>query len=61
MTRECCFILSSGRKCRCAATRSELVCRHHAPKPSVATPPRLAKSEYYSNLIRWRRLGRNLP
>ena len=61
MTRECCSILSSGRKCRCAATRNQSVCRHHAPKPAVPTPPRPPKSEYYSDLIRWRRLGRDLP
>ena len=61
MTRECSFILSSGRKCRCAATRNQPVCRHHAPKPIVPTPPRPAKSECYSDLIRWRQLGCNLP
>jgi len=60
MGRECSFILPSGRKCRCAANRHQTVCRHHAPKPAVPAPPPLPKSERYSDLIRWRRLGRSL-
>ena len=60
MGRECAFILPGGRKCRCAATRNQSVCRHHAPKPAVPAPPPLPKSERYSNLIRWRRVGSSL-
>lgn len=60
MTRECSFILSNRRKCRCAATRNQALCRHHAPKPAVPGPPPIPKSERYSDLIRWRRLGSNL-
>ncbi|HEX4067934.1 MAG TPA: hypothetical protein VHZ09_18080 [Acidobacteriaceae bacterium] len=60
MTRECCFILPNGLKCRCAATRNKALCRHHAPKPATAGPPPIPKCERYSDLIRWRRLGSKL-
>jgi hypothetical protein len=60
MARECSFLLPGGRKCRCAATRNQPLCRHHAPKPNPGPPP-IPKSERYSDLIRWRRLSRNLP
>lgn len=57
---ECTFILPNGRKCRCAATRNQTLCRHHRPQPAVAGPPPIPKSELYSNLRRWRQLGREL-
>jgi hypothetical protein len=59
MAPECSFILSSGRKCRCAATRNQPVCRHHAPKSNVPASP-FPKSERDTDLIRCRRLGREL-
>jgi hypothetical protein len=55
--RECVFRLASGRKCRAAANRHQPFCRHHAPKPAVPAPPSIPKSERYSNLSRWRRIG----
>lgn len=61
MTIQCSFILPTGRKCRCAATRNQTLCRHHAPKPAVPGPPPLPKRERYSRIQRWRELGRNLP
>jgi len=60
MTRECCFILPNGLKCRCAATRNQALCRHHAPKPAADGPPPVPKCERYSDLSRWRRLGSKL-
>lgn len=59
--RECSFILPGGRKCRCAATRNQALCRHHAPKLAVAGPPPLPKRERWSRLMRWRQLGSNIP
>ncbi|HEY6445935.1 MAG TPA: hypothetical protein VIY53_05700 [Acidobacteriaceae bacterium] len=56
---ECTFILPNGRKCRCAASRNQTLCRHHGP--AVAGPPPTPKSELYSSLRRWRQLGRELP
>lgn len=61
IVRECSFILPNGRKCGCAATRNQSLCRHHAPKPAVPGPPPPSRYERYSDLIRWRRLGSNLP
>lgn len=57
---ECTFILPNGKKCRCAATRNQILCRHHAPKPAVPEPPPIPKCELYSNLRRWRQLGAEL-
>ncbi|MGC2637713.1 MAG: hypothetical protein WA294_11085 [Acidobacteriaceae bacterium] len=56
---ECTFILPNGRKCRCAAIRNQTLCRHHGP--AAAGPPPTPKSELYSDLRRWRQLGRELP
>jgi hypothetical protein len=61
MAPECSFILPNGKKCRCAATRKQTLCRHHAPKPAVAGPPPVPKWEIYSNLSRWRRLRAEIP
>ncbi len=61
MGPECCFILPSGKKCRCAATRNQAVCRHHAPKPAFPGPPPVPKCDVYSRHNRWTRLGRNIP
>jgi hypothetical protein len=60
MTRECSFILSTGKKCRAPATRNQTLCHHHAPKPAVPGPPPIPKSQRYSHLARWRDLRRNL-
>jgi len=60
MSPECSFILSNGKKCRCAATRNQTLCRHHAPKPAVAGPPPMPKRDRYSRLMRWREVGANL-
>ncbi len=61
MIRECAFILPSGRKCRCAATRNQAVCRHHAPRPAIPGPPPTLRRELYSRHIRWTQLGRLTP
>jgi hypothetical protein len=58
--RECTFRLASGRKCHAAANRNQPFCRHHAPAQAVPAPPRIPRSERYSNLIRWRSLGSRL-
>lgn len=59
MAPECTFILSNGRKCRCAATRNQAFCRHHSP--TSATAPQLAPDRPFSRLARWRSVGRDLP
>jgi hypothetical protein len=56
---ECTFILPNGMKCRCAATRNQTLCRHHGP--ALAGSPPVSKSDRYSDLRRWRQLGRELP
>jgi hypothetical protein len=61
MTRECSFILSTGRKCHGAANHNQALCRHHMPKPAHPGPPPAPKSERYSRIARWARLGRSLP
>ena len=60
MARECSYILPTGRNCRCPATRNQLFCRHHAPKPAIPGPPPIPKHRRYSTLARWRSLGQNL-
>jgi hypothetical protein len=60
MAPECTFILLNGRNCRCPATRNQLFCHHHAPKPAVPGPPPIPKNRLYSTLARWRALGQNL-
>lgn len=60
MALECTFILPTGRNCRCPATRNQLFCRHHAPKPAVPGPPPIPKHLRYSTLARWRALSQNL-
>ncbi|MGB6133299.1 MAG: hypothetical protein WBG54_16085 [Acidobacteriaceae bacterium] len=60
MAPECSFILPNRKKCRCAALRHQTLCRHHAPRPANPGPPPIPKSELYSDLRRWRELGRRL-
>jgi hypothetical protein len=54
MAAECAFILSSGKKCRCVATRNQRFCRHHGS----AAAPRPRQPRRYSRLAHWRDLGR---
>ena len=56
MAAECAFILSSGRKCRCVATRNQRFCRHHGR----ASAPRPRQPHRYSRLAHWRDLGRSV-
>jgi len=58
MTPQCTFILSNGKKCRCAATRNLKFCRHHAPKPPG---PPIPKDERLTRVRRWGSLHRALP
>ena len=39
MAPECTFIFANGLNCRCAATRNQEFCRHHAPKPAPSPAP----------------------
>lgn len=59
MSPECQFILPTGHKCRCAATRNQPFCRHHGPKPPGLPP--LSRRQRYSRLARWALLGREIP
>jgi hypothetical protein len=61
MGQECTFILPNGQKCRCIACRNQDRCRHHAPKPSAATPRPLPKHLLFSRHRRWSSLGREIP
>jgi hypothetical protein len=61
MAPECRFILPTGRKCRCAATRRQDYCRHHAPKPAAPGPPPPPKRDLYSRLSHWAQVSRNVP
>ena len=56
MAAECAFILSTGRKCRCVATRNQRFCRHHGR----ASAPRPRQPRRYSRLAHWRDLGRSV-
>jgi hypothetical protein len=60
MAPECTFVRRNGRKCRAAANRNQAFCRHHAPKPASDGPPPIAKRNIYTNLAKWRALGRDL-
>ncbi len=60
MAPECTFILSNGKKCRCAATRHQEFCRHHGPKPANAGPRPAARRSRYTDHAKWCALGRNL-
>lgn len=58
MPAECTFILPSGKKCRCMASRNHKFCRHHGapqrPRPATGEKP-------WSRVACWRDLGRALP
>lgn len=56
MAAECAFILSSGKHCRCVATRNQRFCRHHGR----ASAPRPPQPHLYSSLAHWRNLGRTV-
>ena len=58
MAPQCCFTLPNGKKCRCAATRNQQFCRHHAPK---AAAPSIPKRERLTRVRRWGTLNRMLP
>jgi hypothetical protein len=60
MAPECRFVLPKGRNCRCAATRNQEFCRHHAPRPAIPGPPPIPKRDRYSRIQHWAQLGRNL-
>lgn len=59
MAAECAFLLPSGKKCRCMATRNHQFCRHHGgPSRPKALP---TGDRPWSRLACWRDLGRSLP
>ncbi|MFP5226143.1 MAG: hypothetical protein ACLGXA_00835 [Acidobacteriota bacterium] len=61
MIAECIHILPSGQKCRGTALRGHELCRHHAPKPALAGPPPIPRSQRFSRIARWSGLTRQLP
>ena len=59
MAAECAFLLPSGKKCRCMATRNHEFCRHHGapPRPKTLLP---TGDRRWSRVACWRDLGRSL-
>lgn len=58
MAAECAFLLPSGDKCRCMATRNHKFCRHHGGPSRPKTLPNGERP--WSRLACWRDLGRSL-
>ena len=58
MAAECAFLLPSGKKCRCMATRNHKFCRHHGAPSRPKTLP--TGDRPWSRVACWRDLGRSL-
>ena len=58
MTPECTHVLRNGQKCRAAATRNQVFCRHHGPR--LDGPPSPRRRHLNPAHAKWRALGRNL-
>lgn len=59
---ECTFLLSTGKKCRAAATRGRPFCRHHDPAAKAAPAGlRIPKHNLFSRHRRWMVINRDFP
>lgn len=59
---ECTFLLSTGKKCRAAASRGRPFCRHHDPAAKAAPAGlRIPKHNLFSRHRRWMVINRDFP